>query len=155
MSLYRNNPDEQINAALRRLAHAQPPSDLEQRVRARLQHKSAERKTKGAKLVAFLFGQRIVFVSAAAALACVVIVVGSVQHSRQHAFPDMGVHLSSPGSGLGTASGTHITPQPIIAPEHARPRSERKEERGRATISGHTHKPKGVAVPDSVAPQEP
>jgi hypothetical protein len=155
MTIYRNNPDEQINAALRRLAHAQPPSDLEQRVRARLQHKSAQRKTAGAKLMDFFFGQRIVFASAAAGMACVMIVIGSVQHSRQRAFPAPGIHLPAGGSGLGAASGARIAPGPIAVPEHARARSEQKSGNGRATVSRNAHKPKGVAVPESVAPEKP
>jgi hypothetical protein len=155
MNLYPNNPDEQIAAALRRLARTQPPADLEQRVRTRLQDKSARPKNSRVKFADFFFGQRIVFASAAVALACVAIVVGSVQHSRQSTFPDTGVHLSGPDSGLGAASSTHISPQPIIAPEHAHARSERKAAGGRATVPKDAHKPKGVAVPDSVAPERP
>ena len=82
MNPYRNHPEEQIDAALRRLAHTQPPTHLEQRLRTRLQEKSAQQKTRGSRLQNFFFGQRIVFASAAAAMVCVAIVIGSVQHSH-------------------------------------------------------------------------
>ncbi|WP_158750885.1 hypothetical protein [Acidobacterium sp. S8] len=154
MTLYHNNPDEQIDAALRRLASAAPPPDLEQRVRARLRHKSAERKTSGGKLMDFFFGQRIVFASAAAGLVGFMIVVGSVQHSHQRAFSAPAIHLPS-GNGLGAASSTHIAPAPIAVPEHSRARSEHKVENGRATVSRDARKPKGVAVPESTAPEKP
>ena len=155
MTAYRNNPDEQINTALRRLAHVQPPSNLEERVRARLQEKSAQRKTAGSKLMDFFGGQRIVFASAAAGIACVMIVIGSVQHSHQRVFSAPGIHLPAGGGGLGAASSTHIAPEPIAVPAHARARSEQSAANGRATVSRDAHKPKGVAVPESVAPAKP
>lgn len=156
MSLYPNNPEKQINAALRRLGHAQPPSGMEQRLRARLQDKAAQPKSHSAKLLDFFLGQRILFATAAAGLACIVIVIGSVQFSHQRSFPaTTGIHLPAPGSGLGAASGARIAPQPIIAPEHGRARSEQKAASGRATISRSAHKPKGVAVPESTEPTKP
>jgi hypothetical protein len=148
--------DKQIDATLRLFAHAQPPAGLEQRIHTRLHRKSAQaHKNVAARLGDFFFGQRIAFVSAAAALACVAIVMSSVQHSHQRTIPATGVHLSAPGSGLGAASSTHIAPQPIVAPEHARARSERKAAGGRATVSREAHKPKGVAVPESTQPEKP
>lgn len=155
MNPYRNNPEEQINATLRRLGHAQPPTHLEQRLRARLQEKSAQQKTRGSRFENVFFGQRIIFASAAAAVACVAIVIGSVQHSRQRSFPAPGLHVPVSGSGLGAASSTHIAPQPIAAPEHAHARSEQKADGGRAIISREAHKPKGVAVPESTEPAKP
>lgn len=155
MNPYHNNPEEQINATLRRLAHTQPPMHLEQRLRTRLQEKTAQQKTRGSRFQDFFFGQRIVFASVAAAMACVAIVIGSVQHSHQHNFPEPGFRVPVPGSGLGAASSTHIAPQPIVAPEHAHARSEQKAENGRATVSRDAHKPKGVAVPESTEATKP
>ena len=149
-----NNLDKQIDATLRLFAHAQPPVDFEQRIHTRLHHKSADKSVAG-RLGDFFFGQRIVLATAAAALSCVAIVISSVQHSHQRMMPATGVHLAAPGSGLGAASSTHIAPQPVIAPENARARSERKATNGRATVTRDAHKPKGVAVPESTEPEKP
>jgi hypothetical protein len=159
MSTYpdpQSNTDKQIDAALRLFAHLQPPANLEQRIHARLQREPAStHKNFADRFGRFFFAQRIVFASAAAALACCAIVIGSVQHSRQRTFPATGVHVSAPGSGLGAASGARIAPQPVPLPEHAHSRSERKATGGRATVSRDTHKPKGVAVPESTQPEKP
>jgi hypothetical protein len=151
-----NNVDRKIDSALRLFAQAQPPANLEQRIHARL-HSELEHTHANflSTLSSFFFAQRIVLASAAAALACCAIVIGSVQHSRQRVFPATGVHVSAPGSGLGAASGTRIAPQPVPVPENAHSRSERKATGGRATVSRDTHKPKGVAVPQSTEPEKP
>jgi hypothetical protein len=159
MSTYpdpQSNTDKQIDATLRLFAHAQPSANLEQRIHARLRGEPAQaHKNFADSFGRFLFAQRIVFASAAVALACCAIVIGSVQHSRQRTFPATGVHVSAPGSGLGAASGARIAPQPVPVPEHAHSRSERKATGGRATVSRDTHKPKGVAVPESTQPEKP
>ncbi len=150
------NADKKIDAALRLFSHAQPPANLEQRVHARLHREAAQdHRNFAGRLGAFFEAQRILFASAAAALACCAIVIGSVQHSHQRALPVTGIHVPAPGSGLGAASGTRIAPQPVQVPEHARSRSERKAAGGRATVSRDTHKPKGVAVPESATPEKP
>lgn len=149
-----NNIEKKIDATLRLFAHAQPPENFEQRIHARLQREPA-RADLANRLRHFFFAQRVVFATAGAALACCAIVIGSVQHSRQRTFPNTGVHLSAPGSGLGAASGARIAPQPVVVPEHARARSERKATGGRAVVSRDAHKPKGVAVPDSAAHEKP
>src|SRR5579862_6631828 len=151
-----NNTEQRIDATLRLYAHAQPPANLEQRIHARLQHEPAHAHASLVnRLRDFFVAQRMIFASAAAALACCAIVVGSVQYSRARAFPATGIHVSSPGSGLGAASGTHIAPQPVPVPENAHSRSERRAAGGRATISRDTHKPKGVAVPESTQAEKP
>jgi hypothetical protein len=151
-----SNTDRQIDAALRLFAHAQPPPNLEQRIHARLYREPARaHKDFADRFGSFLVAPRIVFASVAAALACCAIVIGSVQHSRQRAFPAIGIHVPAPASGLGAASGARIAPQPVPAPEHTRSRSERKATGGRATVSRDTHKPKGVAVPESTEPEKP
>ena len=105
------NTDKQIDATLRLFAHAQPPPNLEQRIHARLYRKPAQaHKNFTDRFGSFLVAQRIVFASVAAALACCAIVIGSVQHSRQSAFPAIGIHVPAPASGLGAASGARIAP---------------------------------------------
>jgi hypothetical protein len=151
-----NSFEKQMDATLRLFAQAQTPAGLEQRIHARLHQQSAHaQRSIAARWGSFLFGQRIIFASAAASLGCVLIVMSSVQHSHQRVLPASGVHLPAPGSGIGAASSTHIAPEPIMAPEHARSRSERKATGGRATVSRNTHKPKGVAVPESTEPEKP
>ncbi|HYK34752.1 hypothetical protein [Alloacidobacterium sp.] len=149
-----NNTDKKIDAALRIFAHTQPPVNLEQRVHARLQLKPVRVKFAN-KLGSFFFAQRVVFASAGAALACCAIVIGSVQHSHQHTFPNTVMHVSAPGSGLGAASEAHIAPQPVAVPDGTHSRSERKATRGRATVSRDAHKPKGVTVPEATQPEKP
>ena len=150
-----NDTTRQIDAALRVLAQIQPPVNLEQRIHARLHHEASQTHANFAVRLGGFFSQRIVFGSAAAALAGCAIVIGSVQHSRQRMLPATGVHVAAPGSGLGAASGTHIAPVPVPVPEHARSRSERKATGGRATVPRDAHKPKGVAVPQSTQPEQP
>lgn len=150
-----NDPQEQIDAALRLVAQAKAPSNLEQRIHARLQQEMSQSHTNFAVRFGGFLSQRIVFGSAAAALACCAIVIGSVQHSRQRMLPAAGVHVAAPGGGLGAASGARIAPEPVPAPEHARSRSERKANGGRATVPRDAHKPKGVAVPQSTQPEQP
>ena len=149
-----NNTAKKIDATLRLFAHAQPPANLEQRIHARL-YREPVHMNFADKLGSFFLAQRLVFASVAAAVACCAIVIGSVQHSRQRTFPATGVHVSAPSSGLGAASGTRIAPQPVPAPENGHSRSERKATGGRATVSRDTHKPKGVAVPESTQPEKP
>jgi hypothetical protein len=150
-----NDTDRQIDAALRLFAQAQAPANLQHRIHARLHREASHPHTNFAVRFGGFLSQRIVFASAAAALGCCAIVVGSVQHSRQRVLPATGVHVSTPGSGLGAASGARIAPQPVPAPEHARSRSERKTTGGRATVSRDSHKPRGVAVPESKQPEQP
>jgi hypothetical protein len=148
--------DKKIDAALRRLAHAQPREGFERRLREQLQRKESQvgQVHPGGWRRVF-FAQRVAFGALAVVLGCVAIVVGSVQHSHRRLLPATGVHLSGAESGVGAASGTHLSPQPVEVPQHARPRSERKAAAGRATVSRDAHKPGGVAVPDSAEPQKP
>ncbi|QNI30710.1 hypothetical protein H7849_16445 [Alloacidobacterium dinghuense] len=150
-----NDVERQIDAALHHLlAQAQAPANLEHRIHARLLREAEQHRGFAVRFGAFV-SQRIVFASVAAALACIAIVIGSVQHSHQRVIPATGVHLPVPGNGLGAASGARIAPQPVAVPERgAHSRSERKAT-GRATVSRDAHKPKGVAVPQSTEPEKP
>ncbi len=146
--------DKKIDAALRRLAHVQPEAGMEERMRANLEREWALRqKSPAVRLRKFFFAQRLAFATAAMLAGCAVMVVGSVEHSRQRALeggmPPVGVHLGAPESGVGAASGVRISPEPIVAPEKNHARSERKAVSGRATVQKDAHKPTGVAVPQS------
>jgi len=151
-----HNPEKKIDATLHLLGQVRPANGFEQRLCARLDQSSFHaRKSFWAGTSEFFFAQRLTFAASAATLACAAMIVGSVQHSHQRTLPNTTVHLAAPGSGLGAASGTRITPQPLIAPPHGRSRSERKATGGRATVQRNAHKPAGVAVPDSAEPQKP
>jgi hypothetical protein len=157
MNIHTNSPnsaDKQIESTLSLLAHAQPPAELEQRIQLRLRHEPAH-KNFADGLRHFFFAQRILFASAAAAVACCAIVIGSVQHSRQRTFAAPGIHIAAPSSGLGAASGARIASQPVTVPDDAHSRSERKANGGRATVSRDARKAKGVAVPESTRPEKP
>jgi hypothetical protein len=156
MNTPRHNSDKKIDATLRLLGHAQPSDSFDERLRVRLNQEALRiEKSFSARVVDFFLTQRLTFAASATMLACAAMVVGSVQHSHQRTLPNTGVHLAAPSSGLGAASSTHISPQPIIAPEHGRSRSERKATGGRATVVRNAHKPAGVAVPESTEPQKP
>src|ERR1700742_1289489 len=134
MNTLRRTSENKIDAALHLLGHAQPAKDFEQRLRMRLQKGVHTKKRFPATLSEFFLTQRLTFAATAAARACAAMIIGSVQHSHQRTLPNSGVHLSAPESGLGAASSTHISPQPVVAPEHGRSRSERKAAGGRATV---------------------
>jgi hypothetical protein len=146
--------DKKIDAVLYRIARVQPEAGLEKRVRERLERESARiEKGPAVRLRRFFLAQRLAFAAAATVAGCAVMVVGSVQHSRQKALegvvPPAGIHLGAPESGVGAASGARISPQPMVAPENTHARSERKITNGRATVLKDVHKPTGVAVPRS------
>lgn len=151
-------PDKKISATLHRLSQIQPKDGLEERVLTRLDRESARMQNSPAiQLRKFFLAQRLIFSTVAMLTGCAVIVAGSVQHSRRKALegamPAAGIHLTAPEGGVGAASGARISPQPIVAPENSHARSERKATNGRATIQKDTHKPSGVAVPESMAPK--
>jgi len=139
----KENYDEQIDRTLRLLGSATPVPGMEDRIAARLAqaHVSAETPR-------FFRPPQLVFGLAAAAVACVVIVAGSISHSR-HILPIApGLHLPGESQpGVGAASAAHVAPQPVTTLPQDRPRSVRQTENGRAVISSHAKKPAGIAVP--------
>ncbi|HTV04154.1 MAG TPA: hypothetical protein VME86_02215 [Acidobacteriaceae bacterium] len=144
----KENYDEQIDRTLRMLGTVEPAAGMEERIIARLEYASEERKG--------LFRMpQLVFGLAAAAVGCAVIVVGSVNHSH-HILP-VAPGLQVPGitePGIGAASGARVAPQPVTALPQDRPRSVREESNGRAVISPTAKKRAGVAVPKTL-PMEP
>jgi hypothetical protein len=132
----------QIDATLHLLGHAAPVPGLEDRVLARLQY------AQPVKTRWFPGFPRMAFAGAAAAIACVAVIAGSVSYSHHIQPVAPGVQLpGNASSGIGAASAAHVAPQPVAVSPSGRPRSVRKEHAGRAVISPETQKPTGVAVP--------
>ena len=146
----KNNYDEQIDRTLRVLGSATPDPGMEDRIAVRIARESAS-----AAAPRFFRLPRLAFGLAAAAMACAVIIAGSVSHSR-HILPVApGLHLpiaSQPG--VGAASAAHVAQQPVTSLPQDRPRSVRQTVNGRAVISSHAKKPAGVAVPKTLPSQE-
>jgi hypothetical protein len=139
----KENYDEQIDRTLLLLGSVNPAAGIEERVLARIARAGASRKT-----ARFFSLPQLAFGMSAAAVVSVVIVVGSVDHSR-HMLPIApGLHLpAATQPGVGAASAAHVAPQPVTSLPHDRPRSVRKTMNGRAVISPKSKKPAGVAVP--------
>ena len=152
------NIDEQIDRTLVLLGSVTPEAGVEERILARLaQADAARKKTRFFSLPQFAFGML------AAAVASVVIVAGSVSHSR-HILPVApGLHLPAVTEpGVGAASAAHVATQPVTTLPQDRPRSVRSTVpitapstvTGRAVISAHSKKPAGVAVPKTLPAQQ-
>lgn len=146
----KNNCDEQIDRTLRVLGSAAPDPGMEDRIAARIARESAS-----AAAPRFFRLPQLAFGLAAAAMACAVIIAGSVSHSR-HILPVApGLHLPTASQpGVGAASAAHVAPQPVTSLPQDRPRSVRQTVNGRAVISAHAKKPAGVAVPKTLPSQE-
>jgi hypothetical protein len=140
----KQNYEEQIDRTLRLLGSAEPVAGMEDRITARLASASVETRR-------FFRLPQLAFGLVAAAIACAVIVAGSVSHSR-HILP-IAPGLQVPGMsqpGVGAASAAHTAQQPVTTLPQDRPRSVRQEENGRAVISSHAKKPAGIAVPKTL-----
>ena len=143
----KENYEEQIDRTLHALGTAEPAAGMEDRIIARLVRASevSEERRSFFRLPQLAFGM------AAAALACVMIVAGSINHSR-HILP-VAPGLQVPGitqPGIGAASGARVAPQPVTALPQDRPRSIREESNGRAVISPKLRKHAGIAVPKTL-----
>lgn len=146
----KENYDDPIDRTLRLLGSVEPSAGMEDRINARLARESAPRGG-----LRFLRLPQLAFGVAAAAMASVVIVAGSVSHSR-HILPVApGLHLpASAQPGVGAASAAHVASQPVTSLPQDRPRSIRKTSNGRAVIPPHAKKPTGVAVPKTLPSQD-
>lgn len=144
-----------IDAALHSAGTAEPPSGLEGRILTRL---AAERMRTGALPARLLFPSRLsraahasvpVLCGLCGCLLCVVVIAGSLSHSRhlhRHSVLAPPV-LALPGQGIGAASAVHpAAPASTPAPPGQAGRG-RAQRRGRARIAPHAHKAPGVAVP--------
>ena len=144
------NYNEKIDRALRLLGSAAPAPGMEDRVLARL-----ERAQLMAEPRRFFSLPQLAFGMAAAVMACVLIVAGSVSHSRHMLPVAPGLHLPGESQpGVGAASAAHVAPAPVTALPQDRPRSVREATNGRAVISPQAKKPAGIAVPKVLPSQE-
>jgi hypothetical protein len=157
-----NNYDRIIDQTLRRLGSATPAAGIEDRISARLAQEQSREQSKamGAGRGRFFAVPRFAVlprfaVGAAVALACVAIVLGSVNHSRriQPALPGIGPHQDS--SGVGAAGAARPANRPVSPSPAEHPRSVRHLPEGRAVISPQSQKPAGVAVPKTPPPTHP
>lgn len=153
-----------IDVALRSVGTATPAPGLEGRILTRLASARLASEDKGLATAAVrlpgtgrLRPWRVFSAPAlcttSACLVAVVIVAGSVSHSRRtHPGPMAAPPvLQLPAHGLGTASAVHPAAPasaPVLAGLAARGRSLRRSTHGRARIGAHAHKAPGVAVPD-------
>jgi hypothetical protein len=149
--------DRRIDEALRHLGSVTPAAGIEERISARLaQEHSRVRigKSGRARFFAPRLAARFALGAVAAALACVAIVAGSVNHSRriQPTLPGFGSYQNSPG--VGAAGAAHPANRPVTPPPSGRPRSVHQLPGGRAVISSQSQKPAGVAVPKNPSPAQ-
>lgn len=147
--------DAAIDATLRRVGSAPPPSGLEGRILNRLAAQRVRSEAEPARSPWAARLRRIPRLPVQAlglATACLlgfVIVAGSVSHSRrikpgQVAPPT----LVLPGQGIGAASAVHpAAPATAPVPAGEPGRASRRPEQGRARIAPHARKAPGVAVP--------
>ena len=146
----KENFDDQIDRTLLLLGSVDPDAGMEERILARLAQTDAARKR-----ARFFSLPQLAFGMSAAAMASVVIVMGSVSHSR-HILPVApGLHLpAAVQPGMGAASAAHVATQPVTTLPQDRPRSVRSTVTGRAVISSHSKKPAGVAVPKTLPAEQ-
>lgn len=147
-----------IDAALRSLGDARPACGLEGRILTRLAAARTAADTGPGELHGLgAWLRRSGFAAPALGLAtgcllAVVIVVGSISHSRRiHTGPITAPPaLELPVRDIGAASAVHLA-APVSAPVPAGPaargRSTRHSTHGRARIGAHARKAPGVAVP--------
>lgn len=151
-----------IDCVLRAIGRASPEAGMEGRILTRL---ASERARTPARLSLLPRASRLrpyttpALCVGSTLLLAVVIVAGSVSHSRRNA-PAPGpvapvLHL--PDSGVGAASAAHPagpSSAPIPVGKSARGRSLRHSAQGRARVAPHARKPRGVVVPNpSATPQ--
>lgn len=142
---------EKIDRTLRRLGSAAPLAGMEDRILARLAQAGTRRDP-----ARFFNFPRLAFTFAVAGTICGFIVAGSVSHSH-HILPIApGLHLPGEAQpGVGAASATRVTPQPVTASPKNHPRSVLKTEDGRAVISPDAKKRAGVAAVPKAPPEQP
>lgn len=146
-----------IDAALQRLGSATPVEGLEGRVltrlaAARMTHAEPVRKAERGRLLRLPLFTGPVLGVVAGGLVAVVIVTGSVSHSRRPRPSEVPgpPALALPVHGLGAASAVQpAAPASAPVPDGvaSRGRSARRTAHGRARIAPHAKKAPGVAVP--------
>lgn len=134
--------DHIIDRALHHLGSVQPRQGINDRILYRL--RQAESAPARRAIAAW---PRLAFASLAGASLCVAIVIGSVQHSHTIAAQNHPViPIIQRQSGVATASSTHISAHPAIAPAGGG-RSDQHLGQGRANVKPGTHIHGGDGIP--------
>lgn len=149
--------DDRVDAALKHFAGATPAPGLESRVTARLaaagraRSGSSYRSVRSGGNIGLLLLRRL-SIGAMAAAAAIVIVFGTVEHSRR-IYP---VALRTPQTGgVSPANSVHYPTHPMPQSAEIHPGSTRNAPHSRAVISpNHTRHASGAAVPRSPYPPE-
>ncbi len=146
--------NQRIDRALQILGSVEPASGIEGRITSRLAHELSQERLKTATVSGgrFFSMPRFAF-GVAAAVACVAIVAGSVNHSRRilPTAPGAGLRLPEGSSGIGAASAAHVATQPVSPAGPGR--SVRQLPGGRAVLSPQAQRHAGVAVPKTPSPE--
>jgi hypothetical protein len=147
--------NQRIDQTLRVLGSVEPASGIEGRITSRLAHERSKAAiASGGRLFTMpRFSMPRFAFGAAAAVACVAIVAGSVSHSRRilPTAPGAGLRLPEGSSGIGAASAAHVATQPVSPAGPGR--SVRQLPGGRAVISPQAQRHAGVAVPKTPSPE--
>lgn len=131
-----------IDRALHQLGSVEPRPGINNRILYRLRQAESAPAPRAA-------WPRLAFASLAGACLCAAVVVGSVQHSHTVAAQNHPVlPILQQQNGVATASSTHISAHPAIAPKGGG-RSDQHLGQGRATVKPgtHVHGGDGVTVP--------
>ncbi len=143
---YRNTTDQIIDHALQQLAAVEPQPGMNDRIlRSLRQAQPAPR--------AALGWPRLAFAGLAGCCLCSVVVLGSVQHSRNVAAQHRPIiPILQQQSGISTASSARIAAQPPVAPTGSG-RSNQHLGQGRASVKPGTHVRAGDGI--SLPPHHP
>lgn len=129
-----------IDRALHHLGQVQPPPGMSDRVLRGLRPAAPPLKP------AFAW-PRLAFASLAGACLCAAVVVGTLQHSHAVAAQNHpALPILQQQSGVATASSTHISAHPAIAPKGGG-RSNQYLGTGRASVKPGTHVRGGDGIP--------
>jgi hypothetical protein len=146
--------DRRIDQVLHQLGSAAPAPGMEDRINTRLARERSKMQTAKSGQARFFGIPRFAIGAVAGALACVAIVVATVNHSHrlQPTLPGFVARPSS--SGMGSAGAERPADRPVSPSPTGRPRSVRHLSGGRAVISPQSQKPAGVAVPKTPSPAQ-
>jgi hypothetical protein len=144
---HHHTADHIIDRTLRQLGSVQPRQGINDRILHSLRQAEAAPASRFS-----LPWPRLAFASLAGACLCAAIVIGSVQHSHAVAAQNHPVvPILQQQTGVATASSTHISAHPVIAPKGGG-RSNQHLGQGRATVKPgtHVHGGDGIPVPPRV-----
>ena len=146
-----HNANQLIDRALHQLASIEPDPGMNDRILRRIRQAADEPVPHSVLKPAFGW-PRFALAGLAGCCLCAVVVFGSVQHSHAVAAQNRPVlPILHPQSGVATASSTHITAHPPVAPKGGG-RSDQHPGQGRATVKPgtHIHGGDGISVPPPI-----